>query len=417
MQSGKETLLVVLFVVVGIIFRLWLTHVSPQSFAFDQGEYESYAIKITNDSHFLASYSFRPYVYPMFLSLVYKYGGFGNHEPIFVLQAIIDSIVGVFMYIILRQISNKNSFSLIAMLLYELNPFTAAYVGVILSEILTLFLITASFVAGLFYVKKPTHLYGFLFGILIAFAAQARVAVFPWLVIPVGFTIWSRAWKEYVPTMMSLLLGIILPILYPLYVNWRDFHEITPTTVDNIMVKELYIGTVMDRPKPFSADFPGDIIVMYRDYYTEMNLDRSAQERRAIVKKYLDKSIENVRRDPLRYLRRVATNMLFLWHTDAIFPYQEPGYRDHRFFTYWGNAFLLFIAVIGIIGLGFVHTPSVRWFWRSILGTFLYATVTMSFTLAEHRLVIPFYPLLFICAGVALQWIAQEMQKNTHTSQ
>ena len=97
--------------------------------------------------------------------------------------------------------------------------------------------------------------------------------------------------------------------------------------------------------------------------------------------------------------------MWYVWQKENVFFYQEPGFVSHKQYTYRGNQILLLFVVVGLLFWkkrdalnGFV-----RW---SIVGSIAYATIAFSLTHAEYRLTIPFYPLLFMAAGVAIDRLA-----------
>ena len=140
----KDVFWVCLMVLAGILFRLWFISLAPQPFGWDQYEYEMYAAKIFAHPWMLASHSYRSYPYPLMLALFYKVVGFGNTRAVFYLQAVLDSLVGLMIYSILRIGWKDKTASIVGLVLYTLNPFTSGYVGVLLAEVLTGFYIAGT---------------------------------------------------------------------------------------------------------------------------------------------------------------------------------------------------------------------------------------------------------------------------------
>lgn len=393
----SNNLLVCTLVLLGILFRLWFISLAPQPFIGDQTEYEWYAAKIFLHPYLLASFSFRSYPYSLFLALIYKLVGFGNHQAIFFLQAMLDVMTGFMVYMTIRHALKREKASWIGFILYTFNPFTSGYVGVILSEVLSTFFVAATILFGVLFVQKPALLRGFLFGLAAGLAAETRNAAFLWACIPIVLTIPCIQWKKYIVTYLAIVVGLVCTVVYPLWVNWRDYKEINITTVDDFYAKEFFNGAILKRLAPFAKNLqiPG-LEEMYLEYYSERHPGRTSKERQAIVKKYINKTVAIISADPLDYLRVRLDKMWYVWQKENVFFYEEPNFEAHRMVTYWANLVLLVLAVLGVV---LVKSNYLRW---SIIGTILYGTLAFSVTHAEYRLTIPFYPLLILSASVWL---------------
>jgi len=429
----KELFFLILAFIGGVLFRLWFISLSPQPFGWDQYEYEMYAAKIFSHPWMMASHSYRSYPYPLLLALFYKVVGFGNHQAVFLLQAVMDSFVGIMIYMILRILRSRAG--LIGLILYLINPFTSGYVGVLLAEVMTGFFITGTILLGMVFVKKANLVNGIMFGLFAGLAAETRNAAFVWAAIPVGlalminskseyrnpkqyqnsnvqnskqkhvlFRIWNFFRFEFVSNFvlrasnLSVCIGFLLTLLYPLVTNWREYHELNVTTVDSILARELFNGAILSRLPPFTYVYPPEVQNMYGEYYSEYDPGRTTRERKAMADKYMGKAWAIIKRDPRGYLQNRIEKMWYVWQKENIFFYTEPGFERHRMVTYWGNSALLLLAACGL------------WFWPkkgsfvrwSIIGTILYGTLAFSVTHAEYRLTIPFYPLLILAASVGI---------------
>ena len=385
LDMKHNVLLIFLIFVAGVLFRLWFISLAPQPFMGDQTEYEWYAAKIFLHPQMLESFSFRSYPYPLFLATVYKFVGFGNHEAIFFLQAILDAFSGVMVFLMTG--------SWIAFILYQINPFTSGYVGVILSEVLSIFFITATILFGAFFVKKPKFATGFLFGLAAGLAAETRNAAFLWAAIPIGLAYLFIRSKKY---FFAILLGVIVTIIYPLYVNWRDYKEISITTVDSIFARELWNGAILKTLPPFAHDLNiAGLREMYMEFYSERNPGRTSDERKAIAKKYMNSAFSIIKNDPIDYIKVRLDKMWYMWQKENVFFYEEPGFNQHKAYTYALNLAILVLAAFGL------WRARRNWLWWTIIGTVIYGTLVFSITHAEYRLTIPFYPLLVIAASWA----------------
>jgi len=406
----KEIVLLSVVFLCGIAFRLWFITVVPQPFIYDQGEYELYAIRML-DRGMLASHSYRPYPYSLFVASVYSVAGPFNRSAIFFVQAVLDSFIAVAIYLILAKGFGQKSEAKVGLFLYTVNPFTSAYVGLGLSEILTALFIVTTVLLGIRFIHKPHWVWGLVFGISSGIAAEIRNAALFWAIIPVGLILFWVSLRRYRVSYTAMFVGLLLPFLYPLYVNWRDFHEFSVTTVDNAIARELYNGAVQKRVPPFMPP-PSDVLQMYREYYSELHPGRTQAERNAIARKYFDKTLEIVRGNPTEYIRNRLYKMWYVWQKENLFYYEEPGLANHWMYTFGANAALLALAVVGLVvsrpsaGVFLLELSRRRriadWVWSLIVGTIVYGTVAFSFTHAEQRLTIPFYPLLILAGSLGL---------------
>lgn len=404
MKVKKEWFFIIAVFIIGVLFRLWFVGLAPQPFGWDQYEYEMYAAKIFNHPWMMASHSYRSYPYPLLLALFYKVVGFGNHQAVFFLQAVMDSLVGLMIYVILRNGLKNKVAARIGFLLYTINPFTAGYVGVLLAEVMTGFFVAGTVLFGLMFVKKPNSIHGILFGLFAGLAAETRNAAFLWTIVPIGL-----AFSFVRPRLakFSIVLGVILTLLYPLYVNWRDYHELNVTTVDDFYAKEFFQGALIKKLAPFTYLYPKESHLMWNEYYSEYDPGRTTLERRQMAQKYYRKAWDLMKADPIDYIKVRFFKMFYVWQKENVFFYTEPNFENHRVVTYWGNALLLLLASFGLIFWSRLQPRKVKPFrfdfvrW-SIIGTILYGTLAFSVTHAEYRLTVPFYPLLILAASVGI---------------
>jgi hypothetical protein len=230
--------------------------------------------------------------------------------------------------------------------------------------------------------------------------------------MPIGFLLIKMKSKKRV-VIIGSLFGIFLSVIYPLYVNWRDYHEFNVTTVDSFYAKEFFNGAIMKVLPPFTYVYPYEVNVMFGEYYSEYFPWRTAADRKAMAKKYFNKGWEIIKRDPIDYIKSRFFKMWYVWQKENIFFYSEPGYMQHRLVTYYANITILFTGLVGLIVWRKFRKQSLvgGWVWLTIVGSIIYATIGFSVTHAEYRLTIPFYPLVFIAFSVGLQEFLKRLRE------
>lgn len=385
----------------GVFFRLWFIGLAPQPPNWDQDEYEYYANKIVSAPFFMAAHSYRSYPYPLFVAAVYNGAGKDNRRAVFFLQSVIDSLTGILIFMFLNKLIRSRGPSLIGLMLYEINPFTSGYVGVLLAEVLTAFFIMSTFYCGIQFIRKKSWRWAMLLGLTVGLSAETRNAAFIWAVVPIGLCFFWISLQKYWKLYVSLGIGFFITLLYPLINNWRYYHEINVTTVDSFFAKEFFNGAILKKLPPFTYSYPPQVAQEYGEYYSEFYPDRTWVDRRAMAAKYYRMGWDIVRNNPVDYLKTRVFKMWYVWQKENVFFYWEPGFTNHWFITYSVNVFLLGLTIFGLFRWKSTsqHSAWARW---AIIGSIVYATVAFSFTHAEYRLTIPFYPLLYISAAVAL---------------
>jgi hypothetical protein len=219
-----------------------------------------------------------------------------------------------------------------------------------------------------------------------------------------------------------------------LYVNWRDWKEINVSTVDSMFAREFFNGAILKILPPFNYVYPRDVQLMYGEYYAEYAPWRTYEERQAMYEKYWQKGWDIVKRDPLDYIMYRFIKMVYVWQKENIFFYEEPGFADHKQYTFTLNVALQIATVLGLWGWGryvFIHEKEKRkrfkevfrrigsskgYIWGCIVGTVFYGTVFFSISHAEYRLTIPFYPLLILMGTVGVYWIRSVIRSGLHAS-
>ena len=410
-QKVGEIFLAAAICVFAFFFRMWFITLEPQPFAYDQNEYEHYAYKIITAPFMLASHSYRSYPYPFLEAVIYKFTFWSDHQAIYTVNAVLDSLVAVFVFLLLRFGFKRKSIAWIGYFLYAVNPFTSGYVGVGLSEILATFFIMGTLVVGLWFVKKPGKFVGLLFGLFAGMAAETRNAAFAWAGVPIVLSFFWVDRKRQKWAYGAIVFGLFLTTVYPLYTNWRDFHEINITKVDSFYAMEFFNGASLKILPPFTYTYPVEQNQMWYEYWSEQWPGRTTEQRKVIADKYWKKGWDIVWANPVDYIRWRFFKMWYVWQKENVFFYKESGFAEHKQYIYLYNLTLLILGMIGMV-FGWKQTKNTRgkWILASFVGTILYGTLAFSISHAEYRLSIPFYPVIIALSaiGIGVVWSVVE---------
>ncbi len=402
-------LLLIIFAI-GIILRMWFISLTPQPFVYDQYEYYTYAMKMLSTPHMLASHSYRSYPYPLLMALVIKIWGPNNIGVMYIVQAVLDSLIGIFIFILLYLGFRQRRAAWIGLILYTTNPFTSGYVGVYLSEILATFFIITTLLCGLFVVRKPTVLGGVLLGFVSGMAGETRNAALLWSALPIVLLLLWVSWRKKYKVYLGIFFGLILTVMYPVYTNWRDYKELSLTKVDSFFAMEFFNGASLKILPPFTREYPPEQVVMWTEYWSEYYPERTREERKAIANKYWRKGLEIIKKDPWDYVRWRFFKMWYVWQKENVFFYEQTNFEKYRNVTYSYNSILLGMALLGIVvGLLHVKQKYAKWLYTCLAATVVYATISLSFSHAEYRLTIPYYPILFIFASLGIAGVSAQI--------
>ncbi|EKD68023.1 MAG: hypothetical protein ACD_48C00106G0003 [uncultured bacterium] len=395
-RMKKEHGILLIGCIVAIVFRFWLLAINPQPFAFDQYEYYKFAIKILD--HGIFADSARLYGYPLFQAILYKIFSPYSIQPVIVFQAVMDSLTALLIYQWARLLFHKKNIPWLAFVLYIFNPYTSAYVGVLLSEVSGIF-ITALllYLFTLFWLKKKYWVF-LAFCFIAGFLPQIRPA---FLYFSAGLFILGlyRYWKK-----TGMIIGILLFILPFLYVLWGNvvyFNEWKFTNVDHIAERELFISVMVPNRAPYHMNggydvYPEEVMKLYEEY---SKLPQNKTERASMGAAYLAKAIEIIKKDPWLFFRQRLGKMFFVWEKHFLFYYQESPNTMRDMLVYWVNIALLLCGLSGLV-LWLIKKRTVL---AAIYLSFIaYISVIHSISFAEERYSLPGYPLLFLFAGYAL---------------
>jgi len=422
MQKRALIFYIAILFIGGVLFRLTLVKFFPQPFEFDQVEYEQFAKQIFNTS-FYASPS-RLYGYPLVISVIYKLFGIGNHEALFIFQAILDSLTAVFVFLISKELFSKYFPSLAAFILYLFNPYTSAYTGVGLSEIPVIFLIAVSFYLFILIIKKKSIISLILMGGVLGYLVQVRPTFFYFSLLLLLYVILYIFWKnkKNISKLLFISAGVFIYILtffYNIIGNNLYFHQFSLLTVDNLTVSQFYISLYMEKSPLYAKsmfDFPVQVQNLLREYSV---LPKNAHERKMMADKYMKVSIEKVNEDLFAFLSSRIRRAGYVWEKKGIFYYKDP---DIPYLYDISNSFN--IGLIGIFIIGYyLYWKKIKtengesWKRHFMILSFIfviYITIVHTFTTIEERYSLPAYPIIMIFAGWGIYKALTIFGKNTN---
>lgn len=408
----NRKLIFILFIM-GFIFRISLTFLFPQPFEFDQVQYHDFAMGILK--HGIYAQTFRLYGYPLFIAIIYFITGIVSQVsklPWQIVQAFLDCLSGYLVYLIaLKIFAPRRAPAIYSYIIYLFNPFTAAYTGVMLSEVLLIFvLLLAFYLFTILLEKSRVHTF-FVLAFLLGYLPQIRPeyilfgAGLLFFVLVRRVKKWNINFKNRREALILSLCIFFLPFVYNFIGNFIFFRQFALTTVDNVFIENLYMSLYMEKvPRRDTSifSFPKEV----REAYNEFSYTESKKERIAMSKKYTALALAEIKREPLKFIKWRIAKLWYVWEKNSILLYRGPD----AFFTgiiYWGNIVLLFLALTGFV-LWFRKIEKKEevklWFGRLVALFFAYVSLSHITSFADGRFSIPFYPFFCLYLGYFL-WV------------
>lgn len=403
---------IVLFLL-GVLYRLWISHIVPQPFVYDQIEYHYFAQQIVEKGLF--AWTARLYGYPLFLSFIYKIFGVGNINAVTTVQAVLDATTGLLVYLISEKIFKNRPVSTVFYALYLFNPFTSTYVTLVLTEILTVFLLSFISYLILILIEKKNRWVVLTLGILLGFLPQVRPSFLVYstvVIIYLLFWLYKIKFKEKLLTPILIVLLYLLPFSYNIAGNWVYFKALNPTTVDNLLTREFYLSLYLSgksaEQNRDAALLPKEAQNLYKEYSTPQN----AQERKLMAEKYARLSIQKIKSDPVEFILSRLQKAWSVWEKHSVFAYDRPKDRFTDDLIYWSNNIFLFLAVLGSVWWTKRKHQGEYYIWnRFTVFTLFYISFIHAFTVADERYSLPGYPFIFLFAGYGIWHIIRVMRK------
>ncbi|OGG09122.1 hypothetical protein A2154_00085 [Candidatus Gottesmanbacteria bacterium RBG_16_43_7] len=413
MKISKLKILLVVFGVLGFLYRLCLIKVGPQEVLWDALEYSSLAQEYIH-GHFGANCCNISGGYPMFIAVFYKLFGGDNFQAVRVGQAILEIITALLLYAAaLRLFRNRNT-SLVVFTLYIINPFTASYTGLLLTEALTFTAVAAIiwFLADSGFGRRKRHL--FILGLFLGILVLIKVSLY-FLAVVSGVIIalsCVRNYRRLIPLWVLFGLGFVLASAFSIYTNYTSYRKISIRPPYRVLGGALYTsffkgksGELANEPVAMHPEFEQFIKFYYIKYHYETDTlpgyDRM----------YMDKFKNKLRSDWPQFIRNWVRNALWTWDKYHLFTYEDPWYPRDKIPVRTVNILLLLLHGFGLM----VYIKSTAFKNKPLLIfgglLFLYISLTYPMINNETRLSLPYYPVMILWAGYGLSKIQNLPQR------
>lgn len=411
-KNFRTILLLFILFIIGFFYRYLFITLVPQPILYDQREYMFYAGEILKAPDHIAAFSYRTYPYSLLIAIFIAIFSW-TFDPIYFFQIFLDTTIGILIFILLRSMTKSKITPWVGCLLYMLNPFTSGYVGTLLTEILTAFTMTITIFFGSKFMKNPHPLIGLLIGLFAGIAAMARTASFFWVLVPVGLLLLFQNIRKNIVPYACIILGLSLTVLYQGIANYKEYKEFTISTVDDFFAREFWNGVTLKKVIPHEFIFPLINQQMWYEYYSEHHPGRSTEERKAMAQKYWQDAVKRIKADPIDYIQWRFIKMVDMWQKEFIFFYKDPFFPKYRYIIWLGNFILFLLAIIGMFTSARRIPSKIGLYnYLSLLFSILYATVTFSFSHAEYRITIPFYPMLLSFTAMGMHDVIAKCKTN-----
>jgi len=381
---------------------MWYVNLSPQPLLFDQGEY----LQTARHMQLLPYYtnSIRPYGYPLLLSWLFDATGTENPLIWKSIQCAMDSMTAILVILIGFRVFRKNIPAFVAGVLYLVNPFTSAYAGILLTEVLTVFLITLSiYLLVINYYGKKLVIY-LIISFILGFIPQVRSVFLFWSLVNLSWIMFrifrtNDTVRKKILQPIAIFFVFLLPFFYSMAGNYIWYRTLTPFTPDNQFVLNLYISLYIKRVTPDMLRFPEEVD-QANGAFTRIS---NSEERRVIENKYSNLTRDYITHNPVPFLESRLEKMEYVWEKNTWFPL--TGYRDssHILIIRWINRILLGSSFVGFVLFLRRQKKSAsrldRFFVIQSVILIILLTLYHTVTTAEERYSLPGYPILFLFTG------------------
>lgn len=383
--------------VLGIVFRFWVISLVPQPFILDQTEYHRVAEGILSAPAHIFVSSFRMYGYPAILAMFYSVFGELNVFPIIFFQVVLDAMVGLMIFYVAKRLFKNETAAWIGFAVYTLNPFTSAYLGVRLTEAMTVFFVMLAFFLYFQFIRRRQTILAFALAAVLGFLPQIRPGYLYFSILMAAFLLVKvLKIKEKLRKKVFVTIGIAclfaVPFLYSIIGNLRQYQQFSVMSVDNLFIREFYISLYIDGEERITF-IPKEVNWIYQQY----SAVNTRAEREAMSAKFMAISQQVVWDNPKKFFIDRIKKLGIVWEKHRLFPYGNDLDPKISPYVYWGNIIFLTLGLAGIVL--YVRKHTLHSFEYLTLFFFLYTSVVHAFTITAERFSLPAYPLVCMWAG------------------
>jgi hypothetical protein len=395
----KNIFIITSIIAFGALLRFYLAANAYPTLVFDTKTYADYAQEFLRGSTPIDPRN-KNMGYPLFLAILFWMRGGVDIEFAKVVQIFLDLFAGLFVFIAAGKIFAPK-FARIALFLYMLNPFTSSYVGLLLPEALSCFLVgVLLFVTTSTGFRRKTFLW-FLFGFLLGLLLFARFSLLTFAVGSIGIlSILSFKREVFWKFIVIAFAGFLLASSYSLIINYKTYGKASFSPTYTTIGGQMYLTMFIADRYP-EAEFWGvnpEETRVYEEYRKTPLSELSNWNKR-----YISLFFSKLTREPLTFLSHYVKNIFWLWDKDHLFTYQDPWYPKDRYILRVVNLILLGLSVLGLFSY-------VRKDVKTLSEPFVIVTLVLAVVMSvqfplvsnENRHTIAFYPLLYFWAAYGI---------------
>lgn len=420
----KSAVFFCLFILVGFFLRVLLANLAYSTPVYDMSGYYTRG-QMFLDGILLSDCCEKNNGYPVFVGMAGYFFGIDNLGMFRVVQIVVDLGSAILIYLIARNYFSRNV-SIISFSFYILNPFTSAFTGLRLPEVLSGFflLLTGYIISRLDFSKrgKLWVFFGFFLGILVF----VRMSYFYFAIVVtfISGSILFRQFSKKILFIITVCIWFIIASFYTLISNYSYFRKISFVAPYNRLFGHLYGNFYYKEYPELFVEFNNEHI---DPRYTEILLDyarvtpdyrefgiKSAEGINEINEKYKKLFIAKMKKDWPIFLENTASNIFWLWEKEHLYVYVDPFYPGDNKVVGGINIFSISIFILGL-GI-YIKKLGKKIFGQSffIYTIFLFSYTTFFFGLIsnESRHTIPLYGFLYLWGGYGIDQIIQVLNKN-----
>jgi 4-amino-4-deoxy-L-arabinose transferase-like glycosyltransferase len=374
--------------------------------------------------------------YPLFLAAVYLAAG-PSHIAVAVAQAVVFASLCLVAYFAARHVASPGV-SVAAAALVAAYPMFPYFGALTLTELWTTFVLTSGMALCLHAVKTGRAVWFAASGFLVGFTSLTRPGFFllpAFLAIAALVHLWQSPQRRPVVIGWTAFLLAFAAVMGPWFAyNYRHFGQLTLSAAGNLgrpiweaswqghwagrtqaqltrIADEADSDAELERAiQHFAAEQrlpPGPMLDYTRQWRTirliwttPTDPEERVRARIAGDEEYLRVGVENIKRDPLGYLRRRFTRALFvLWSADVPIRHSDINATP----TWVIRGFWLLQSIVLAIALfGIYRLARVQGLLHALLLALplVYVTAVHLPILCEARQSLPVKPLVFVLAAI-----------------
>ena len=302
----------------------------------------------------------------------------------------------------------------VSYVLYLFHPLAASYVGLILPETITAFLlVTAVYISVLSNFQRNPLLW-LLFGADLGYILFTRISIFYLSFILIFIFIFVVMPKiKRIQFFIMSLTGFLIISSYSLFSYYKHFRVISFTPPFHMGISSaLYMSFFMGRTPELISEYEKqdpNFIKMLLEYNTTHHSQNTA-----FRNKYRNLFWSKIKYDWPVFIKNTFQNMIWIWDIHHLFYYSDPFYPRDTVILRISNVAVLTLFIFGMIRFGrakgrvFIRNPAVI----MTLILIFYITSFYSPISNETRYIVSLYPLILLWAGYGITIIINQLSNK-----